>query len=88
MARRQRRTLGFAFSAIKKWRPKVFADVEKAVETNRDYKNFSSSAISISGTRAPPKSKDELRKQYVLMFEFLIGRDSDRVLREPMNNWR
>jgi hypothetical protein len=29
---------GFAFSAKKKWRPKVRSDVEKIVEAQRDYK--------------------------------------------------
>ena len=31
---------GFAFSAIRKWRPKVIADVQKAIKTNRDYKKL------------------------------------------------
>lgn len=62
--RASRERWAFAFSAIKKWQPKVKSDVEKIIKTNRDYSLIyfiSNQAIS---DRNRANHEDELTEQW------------------------
>ena len=54
----------FAFSAKKRWRPKVEADVAKIVATSRDYKKIFFVTNQFVSDRTRAEVEDELRKKH------------------------
>lgn len=56
----------FAFSAKKRWQPKVHDDVKKIVETRRGYKKAFFISNQFISDRNRAKTEDELREEYDL----------------------